>query len=160
MSYNRSVRGNQDRLDRVGACASALCAVHCLLVSVALGLLPLIGLGFLGSPQADVAFFAIAISVGSLAIRQGYRHHRSRIPAMLFAAGLAMVLLGHFVFGHDHDHGSWASAASQWSRVLSGVFSVGGGLMLVSFHIVNARLRKTCCGNLICRHRSSTSPTA
>ena len=43
------IRTERINLDKLGACASAICAVHCLLTGIALGLLSVAGLGFMGS---------------------------------------------------------------------------------------------------------------
>ncbi|MBI3722145.1 MAG: MerC domain-containing protein, partial [Fimbriimonas ginsengisoli] len=72
MAVGRVLRLN---LDKVGACASAVCAVHCLLTGLALGLLSVVGFGFLGSLTADIAFLGVALSVGLLAVFHGIRRH-------------------------------------------------------------------------------------
>jgi len=55
-------------LDRIGAIASTICAVHCLLTGVAFGLLSVFGLGFIGSPEAEAGFIAFAVGVGSFTL--------------------------------------------------------------------------------------------
>lgn len=119
-------------LDRVGAFASAICAVHCLLTGIAIGLLSVAGLGFLGNPIADIVFFGLALGLGSLAVWQGFRKHRSFLPMALYVGGLLSVLVAHFVLGHDHRD------------IHSTVLAVTGGLMLVAFHIVNMSLHHRC----------------
>lgn len=121
--------------DKIGGVASFLCAVHCFFTSVALGFLSVIGLGFFGSIWTDIAFFGVAILIGSFAIVSGYRRHHSKLPALIFASALVMVVLGHFVFGHDHS-----SHEGEALHLLTSILSVGGGLTLVTFHFVNARL--------------------
>ena len=113
-------------LDKVGATASTVCAVHCFITGVAFGLLPLIGLGFFRSVWTDAAFIGIAITVGFFAVRQGIRRHGRLTPAIVFVTGLLSIVLGHFVLGHE--------------SVLGTVLSVGGGLALVSFHFMNRRM--------------------
>jgi hypothetical protein len=140
-------------LDKVGTWASALCAVHCLVTGVALGLLSAIGFGFLGGLLADSIFLLVAIAVAALAIHHGRRRHGSILPALIFVAGLASLILGHFVFGHDHGNPTPAATA----------FSVLGGLCFVLFHVVNLRLPRTracgChgCGEVTDRERSSAA---
>jgi hypothetical protein len=129
-------------VDRIGAYASAICAVHCLVTGVALGLLSFAGLGFLGSVAADVAFLSVAVLIATVAIVHGIRKHHSYKPALIFVAGLLSVILGHFVFRHDHPGGTEGPAI--WSTV----FSVVGGLCFVLFHVVNLRLQRACgCGH-------------
>ncbi|HZH97867.1 MAG TPA: MerC domain-containing protein [Fimbriimonadaceae bacterium] len=141
-------------LDKVGACASAVCAVHCLLTGVALGLLSVMGFGFLGHPIVDLAFVALALLVGGFALRHGIRSHKSYIPAAFFVVGLLAIAAGHlstiFERSEGHSHGLGQT-----------VLSVVGGSCLVLFHVLNWRLQKakTCCGEgKICTH--SDSPEA
>jgi len=145
-------------LDRVGAWASAACAVHCLLTSVALGVLGVIGLDWLGSLTSEIAFFGTAIVVGSFAVFQGYHRHRSWIPALILACGLSMVVVSHFVLGGGHaQHGIEAGhAEAPWLKALTTILSVGGGLTLVAFHITNARLGSCRCGQVGCQARPIT----
>ena len=118
-------------MDKVGAGASAICAVHCLLTGVALSLLSALGIGFLDSPIVDVVFIATAVSVGGMALRHGISHHGSYVPAIFYILGLISILVGHFAFGH----GSKATPAGTWA-------SVFGGLFIVGFHYLNFRLQK------------------
>jgi hypothetical protein len=113
-------------LDKVGATASTVCAVHCFITGAAFGLLPLIGLGFFRSIWFDLTFIGIAITVGFFAVRQGIRRHGRLTPGLVFVAGLLSIVLGHFVFGHE--------------SLLGTVLSVAGGLGLVSFHFLNRRM--------------------
>jgi hypothetical protein len=112
-----------------------------LLTGVALGLLSVAGLGFIGSLWTDIAFLAVVLAVGATAIIHGIRKHHSVVPALIFVAGLLMFLLGHFGFGHAHlaSEDPWSSA-----RIAQVTLSVAGGLCIVLFHVVNLRLRKKC----------------
>ncbi|MBI1757556.1 MAG: MerC domain-containing protein [Fimbriimonas ginsengisoli] len=144
MAVGRVLRLN---LDKVGACASAVCAVHCLLTGLALGLLSVVGFGFLGSLTADIAFLGVALSVGLLAVFHGIRRHHSLVPASVFVGGLVFIVLGHFVLPHPRT-----GEAPTALGFLSTAFSVLGGLCLVSFHIVNLWLqRHGGCGCESCR---------
>jgi len=132
----------QSRLnwDRIGAYASAICAVHCLLTGVALGLLSVAGLGFMGSVTTDIAFLTVAVGIASIAIFHGIRKHHSYKPAMVFVLGLTFVVLGHFVLRHHHT----LNHPMDSMEFFSTFFSVAGGLCFVLFHVVNLRLQHTC----------------
>jgi hypothetical protein len=125
-------------VDKVGAYASAICAVHCVITGLALGLLSVVGLDFIGSPAAEAGFFLTAVGVGSWALVHGMRQHRSVLPAAIFVAGMGCLLVSHFVFGHGQ----------AGHETLGGtLFSVFGGVSLVSFHFLNRRFLRTCaCG--------------
>lgn len=123
-------------LDRVGAMASAICAVHCVLTGAALGLLSVMGLGFLGSEPAELAFLAITFSVGVVAVVHGLRKHHSVVPSLFFVGGLVCWLVSHFVFGHGHGTGQESFGGTA--------FAVMGGLCLVTFHLLNQRMAHHC----------------
>jgi len=129
-------------MDKVGAVASAVCAVHCLLTGVALGLLSVAGLGFVGSLWTDVVFLVLVLSVGATAIVHGIRKHHSAVPAAIFVTGLLMFLIGHFAFGHSHTE----AATQTWGpvRIAQVALSVLGGLCIVLFHVVNWKMQKNC----------------
>ena len=121
-------------LDKVGAYASALCAVHCVLTGLALGLLSVAGLGFVGSPVTESIFFLVALGTGTAAMVHGIRKHGSAVPASVFAAGVACLLVSHFVFGHG--------TAEEPASFGGPLFSVIGGFCLVTFHVLNLRLAR------------------
>lgn len=125
--------------DKIGAVASAICAVHCLLTGIAFGLLSFVGLGFIGSVAAEVGFISVAVIVGAWAIYHGIKKHHSWIPAGIFVLGLVCIGLSHFAFPHVHS-GEVGANSSPFGTV----FSVVGGLCLVSFHIVNLRMQRGC----------------
>ncbi|MCE9558938.1 MAG: MerC domain-containing protein [Armatimonadetes bacterium] len=122
-------------LDRIGTFASSLCAVHCFLVAVAFGLLPVMGLGFMKDERVDRIFIVSAALIGTLAVFQGYRKHGSLKPASWFILGLSIILFSHTYMHHFHG-GSMES--------LSHGFSVVGGIFLVYYHFLNRRLTKNC----------------
>jgi hypothetical protein len=130
-------RGRRIDLDRLGAMASTICAVHCLLTGVALGLLSVLGLGFLGSLAAEYAFLAVAITIGAFAVWHGHKKHHSIVPALFFVVGLSCWLISHFVFGHGHEAGGHTNPFGT-------TFAVLGGLFIVSFHVINQRLAHRC----------------
>ncbi|RYG31556.1 MerC domain-containing protein [bacterium] len=122
--------------DRIGQIAGTICAVHCVLTGLALGLLSVAGLGFLGSEPAEFGFIGVTVTVGLWALVHGIRRHHSWIPAMVFIGALGCIAGSHFV-----DHGT----------PLGTFLSVTGGIGLVTFHVVNQRLRHGCsCSH--CQH--------
>ncbi len=105
-----------------------------LLLLVLASVLPLIGLAFLHEPWVEISFYSMAVFFGVWAARRGWIMHRSFWPAVLFTAGLSLVGFGHWVaLGHAER-----SALETTGHLLSAC----GGLTLVTFHILNARLTK------------------
>ncbi len=118
------------RADRVATWASAICAVHCALTGLAIGLLSVAGLGFMDSPIVEVLFLGTAVIIGGYAMYHGHKRHKSMIPAAIFVGGLSCILLSHFAF----DHGSAAGVG----------MAVFGGAALIAFNLVNQRLGGHC----------------
>ena len=128
--------GARVNLDKVGAFASTACAIHCLLTGVALGLLSVLGLGFIGSKTTDIVFLTVTLSIASIAIFTGIRKHRSLVPAAFFIAGVISIVLSHFVLDHD--------SKDLPTRIATTTFAVLGGVFLVTFHVINLRMQKHC----------------
>lgn len=122
----RAIRVDADRLGQI---AGTVCAIHCALTGLALGLLSVLGLEFLGSETSEFFFVGTTFLLGMWALFYGFRRHRSWVPASVFGAAIISVAAAHLV-GHQSTLGT--------------VLSVVGGLGLVSFHVLNQRLRKVC----------------
>jgi len=138
---------NRELWDKLGACASAVCAVHCVLTGVALSLLSALGLGFFGSPAVDGFFLTVAVLVGGIALWHGKRRHHSYVPGAFYVLGLVLLLVAHIddFTGHaGHNHGP-----------LSTILSVAGGVSFVVFHILNLRMQRVHeRGECSCQRRS------
>lgn len=114
-------------VDRVGATASLLCAVHCVLLPFVLALLPLIGLKFLAGTTFERIFVICAATLASGSILTGWRRHRK--PHALYVTVPAIVLL---LFGVAVD--------LQAHVVIHTICEVSGGVLLASAHITNLAL--------------------
>lgn len=123
--------------------ASFLCAIHCAGTGLALGLLSSLGLAFLTSKWVEVVFFTLAIGMGFWAAFRGWKSHRTSWPIGLLALGMGCLLVSHFVLGHSHaPPGSGHAHSRPWESAL---LSALGGLILVGFHLANARLMARQC---------------
>jgi len=80
-------------LDSAGAVSAALCAVHCVISSLWLAVLPSLGLGLLLDPRLERLFLTGALGLGAVAFSHGWFRHRRREPALLFAAGVGVLVL-------------------------------------------------------------------
>ncbi len=119
------------RLDRAGATASFLCAIHCALMPLVVALLPLLGLSFLASEPVEWALLAASATLGSWSLCLGFRQHRSRRVFMVLAVALALLLAGRMF--HEHHFGAWGP-----------ILMVLGGLTMMSAHLLNHRLCHAC----------------
>lgn len=127
-------------LDRTGATASFLCAIHCAVMPLFVTALPLLGLSFLASEPVEWTLLLCSALLGTLALVVGYRQHRS---ASIFGVlGVALVLL---VGGRLAEEGG----VEGWGQA----FMVAGGLTMMGAHLINRKLCRACsaCRDKECR---------
>lgn len=120
-------------VDRVGATASLLCAVHCALLPFVLALLPLVGLAFLAGPVFERVFVACAVALASGSLLLAYRRHRRPHALLLMLPGIALLLFGIFVDVHS-------------ALLVHTVSVVAGGVLVASAHVTNLVLSHRHCG--------------
>jgi hypothetical protein len=111
-------------IDRVGATASLLCAVHCVLLPFVLALLPLIGLEFLAGHTFERIFVTCAALLASTSILAGYRRHRRPHALYLMVPGIALLLFGVAINLDVHV-------------VVHTVAVVSGGVLVAASHVTN-----------------------
>lgn len=131
-------------LDRVGAVASFVCAVHCAAIPILLGLGAAGAVSWFDHPGVEWALVGLAAVVGSFSAWRGYRVHRN-LPVAIVLAGAALALLAVTAITHDghgahdgHDHGHDHSGGAHTGS-LKWVFPVLG-LAIAVAHVVNRRL--------------------
>jgi hypothetical protein len=117
-------RGFATLVDRVGATASLLCAIHCALLPFVLALLPLIGLEFLAGHTFERIFVACAASLACASLIVAYRRHRRPQALYLMVPGIALLLFGIAINLDVHVLLHTASV-------------VTGGLLLAGAHVTN-----------------------
>ena len=138
---SRSSSLDVSKLDRAGATASFLCAIHCAIMPLIIALLPLVGLSFLASEPVEWALLASSATLGSWSLCLGFRQHRSRLVFMVLGVAVALLLAGrlfhqpHFGPHHAHEH-----HFGVWGPILM----VLGGLTMMSAHLLNHRLCHAC----------------
>lgn len=125
-----------EQLDRVGAMASLICAVHCAIMPLIVTLLPLLGLSFLADSRVEWALVGLSAVLGVTSLCLGYREHRSRRALGVLGAGLSLLALGRILEGMH---------IGPWGVPLV----VLGGLLMAGAHLLN---RKLCNNCRICHH--------
>jgi hypothetical protein len=119
------------RLDRAGVVASLVCALHCALTPMLIGLLPLAGLGLLADERTEWVFIAAAFVIGALSLLPSYaRRHRRPLPLVVFTLGAGLILGVRLVGGEESKFEIPAVA--------------GGALLIAAAHLVNHRLCLAC----------------
>jgi hypothetical protein len=120
-----------DRLDRLGAAASLTCAAHCAATPLLAGLLPLVGMGFLASEQAEWVLIGLSLSIGGLSLLPSYaRKHKQWRPLLLFAFGASLIVAVRLCM-------------EEGSRLEAPAMALGPALIACA-HLVNRRLCQSC----------------
>lgn len=121
------------RWDGVGQLLSALCILHCVVLPLVLGFLPVAVAGVL-EDEAIHRWLLAWVAVSALAaFIPGWRVHR-RVSALgLAALGLGLLGGGAFLVPED-AHGPWEPG-----------LTLAGGLVMAVAHGRNRMLRRDCC---------------
>ena len=101
----------QENVDRFGAIASSLCALHCALCALLPAVFAALGLGFLLSHQAEWFLTLVAVLFGVLALSLAWRTHRSTKVLGLLCLGIVGLLASRGIemgAHHDDHHGESA----------------------------------------------------
>lgn len=120
-----------DKLDKAGATASFLCAIHCAIMPFVITVLPLLGLGFLSSEPVEWALLASSGTLGTLSLCAGYREHRKRGVFAVLAVALALLVAGRIL--HHQPLG-----------YMGPVLMVCGGFTMMGAHLINRLLCRSC----------------
>lgn len=123
-------------LDRLGIGVSALCALHCVLLTVAVAVAPavwlrqqLFGVGVRWLVLAEWLLAAAAIGLALASAWRGWRRHRRAAPLALLACGTGALLVGVYTRVH------------ALPRIGTAVV-VCGGLLLIAGHLWSLRLQR------------------
>jgi len=121
--------------DRLGQGLALACLGHCLLVLLALPVLPAVA-AVAEDPVAEALLFFTVFAVGLVAFLAGWQRHRRLCAAALAVPGL--VLIGIALTAET------ALGRPEWDLPLTAV----GGLVLLGAHGLNLRLCRNCrrCG--------------
>lgn len=125
-----------NRADKIGSVLSSLCAVHCMCMPVLIGLLPMIGLSFLGSHRFEHIACVTMILLAAACIWSGCRIHRRWGLLVLLCAGAAVVLYTQFAGPPEEKE-----TRADWHEAIA--MFVGGALIATS-HLINLKLRARC----------------
>ena len=82
--------------DMVGVAASVSCAVHCALMPVLIGYLPVLGLEFLADEAFHQWMVLVCLVIALTAFIPGWRKHKRLLPATVGSMGLGLVAFGAF----------------------------------------------------------------
>ena len=118
-------------LDRTGAAASFICAIHCVAMPFMIAALPLLGLGFLLDERLDWALISFSVIIGLVSLVPSFiRHHRKVRTLILFIVGISLILISHIWLEED------------WH--LQAPVLIAGAAAVISAHLINRKLCKSC----------------
>jgi multisubunit Na+/H+ antiporter MnhC subunit len=115
-------------IDRLGAFAALLCAVHCAALPLMAGVLPLLGLGLLASDGFELAFVLGATAMGTTSALLTRAKHGRFYGMPFLLPGLTLLWAGRWVDVLHHD------------PIPHAVVMTAGGVLVAVAHIVNLRL--------------------
>lgn len=131
--------------DRLGLGAAALCAVHCAMLPLSIGLLPALGLGVLASHGFELVFLGLATLFAVLSVAHSLRHHGRFHAWGLLLAGLG-ILYGERLIPAIHEQ-----------PVLHAIVMSLGGLLVAVAHGINLRRAH---GDCACPHAAAPASMA
>ena len=118
----------QATMDKVAIGFSVLCAIHCMILPVALTMIPILMVTPLGSENFHQLMIWLVLPTSSLAFTLGCRHHKDLGVIMLGCIGLMLIGLSAFWVVH------------AWDETGERVITILGGLVLAFAHFRNHRL--------------------
>jgi hypothetical protein len=126
---NRSVK-EPGTLDQVAVALSGLCLVHCLMLPVAIAVLPF--LAEIDEGHLHVQMLFVVLPVSGIALWLGYRRHGDRRIIIAGVAGLMLLLIGGTV------------AHNVYGLIADRSLTIMGSLVLAITHYRNSRLSRSC----------------
>jgi Flp pilus assembly protein TadB len=126
-------------VDRFGATASFLCALHCAALPLVIAVLPVLGLGFLADHRFERFFVAFAAVLALSTLIVGFRRHQSFRAFWFLLPGIVLLIAGVVV---DVDHATVGHAV---------LVSIGGTLVALA-HLMNLRLAHGHVHDAACGH--------
>ncbi|MDW3095377.1 MAG: MerC domain-containing protein [Gammaproteobacteria bacterium] len=93
--------------DKFAVSTSALCAIHCLFLPIALSLFPALGTTIFGQESFHKWLLFLVIPLSLVALTMGCKQHKSWLVAILGLIGISILIFtavyGHDVLGHDRE---------------------------------------------------------
>lgn len=143
----------QSWIDRIGVLTSSFCAVHCLLMPLLIGVLPLMSLNVFMSYEFEWFMIGIAGVIGSMGVTTGYRVHTRFSAVILFAFGIFILVTNRVYASTTGAPCCDIHSVPEESNYFPVMLSVIGGGLVASSHIVNQYLCKQCssCNRASCK---------
>lgn len=134
-------------LDKAGMIASITCAIHCMIMPLAITLLPIFGLSLFATEEFEWILLMISAMLGITSLCFGFRKHKSFKAFSFLGIGLTLLVIGRLAHEHvSHFH------IFEFDLYL--LFLVAGAIMVALSHWLNNKLCNTCppCHSSGCDH--------
>lgn len=79
--------------DALGIATTLACAIHCAVLPLILGSLPILGMNLVNNEGFEYFMIFLAFCIGTYSLWHGYRrHHHNVTPVMIFCAGIGLLV--------------------------------------------------------------------
>jgi hypothetical protein len=79
--------------DAAGIVTTVACAIHCAVLPLVLGSLPILGMNIVDNMAFEYFMIFLAFCIGTYSLWHGYRkHHHNITPVLVFAIGIAFLV--------------------------------------------------------------------
>ncbi|MGV0035957.1 MAG: MerC domain-containing protein [Candidatus Azotimanducaceae bacterium WSBS_2022_MAG_OTU7] len=123
-------------MDTAAIVLSGVCLLHCLVLPIALTILPIVNVTLLDESTFHLIMMTMILPISVIALSIGCRQHKDPLTLILGSLGL-VTLTVTAIFGHD-------LFGLTGERAVTSI----GGLILAAAHIQNYR----CCRDNDCPH--------
>jgi hypothetical protein len=136
--------------DKLSICLSVCCILHCIALPFLVLLIPSVASFWINDESVHVVLVMLAVPISLFAMGISLRKHHNYKCIALAGIGLALLVLAIFMhdigFGGEHgnlEHGHEEHGHEEHGglgETLETVFTVMGGLILLSAHFLNIKL--------------------
>ena len=141
--------------DKLSICLSVCCILHCIALPFLILLIPSVASLWINDESVHLVLVLLAIPISLFAMSVSLRKHHNYKCIALALIGLALLVLAIFMhdIGFSGEHGNVEHANEEHGdgehgheehgglgETLETVFTVLGGLILLSAHFLNIRL--------------------
>ena len=138
--------------DKVSICLSICCILHCIALPVLILLIPSLSSFWINDENVHIVLVLLAIPISLFAMGQSLRIHHNYKCISLASIGLLLLVAAIFMHdigfinehahdehGSNEDHGIHEDHGGLGEK-LETIFTVIGGLILLSAHFLNIKL--------------------
>ncbi len=127
-------------VDRLGASASLLCAVHCALVPIVLAAIPSVGAGFLSSELYENIFAVFASALAASSVGLSYYRHKRYFAWWFLVPGMIALWFERLFDAIHHD------------VVMHAIVMTLAGTLVGLSHLINLKLSHGHVHDSSCKH--------